>query len=72
MKPRNLSTPENAEKAMEVTTVSKAHTQYTGVRTPIPATYARELGLEPGDKVSWEMHEDNKGKYLEIRKSKKK
>ena len=57
---------------MEVTTVSKAHTQYTGVRTPIPATYARELGLEPGDKVSWEMHEDNKGKYLEIRKSKKK
>jgi hypothetical protein len=53
---------------MEVTTVSKAHSKYTGLKTPIPATYARDLGLEAGSKITWELDKDSKGKFLKIRK----
>lgn len=53
---------------MEVTTVNKAHSKYTGLKSPIPATYARDLGLEPGDRISWELDKDARGKYLKIRK----
>jgi hypothetical protein len=64
-----LSTPTKAERTMEVTTVSKAHSKYTGLKTPIPATYARDLGLDAGQKITWELDKDSKGKFLKVRKA---
>lgn len=70
LKPRNLSNPADAEKALvETTTVNKAHTKYSGLRTHIPATYANDLGLQADDKVTWELDKDEKGKFLKIRKA---
>lgn len=65
----SLSSSGKAESAMEVTTVSKAHSKYTGLKTPIPATYARDLGLDAGEKISWELDKDSKGKFLKVRKA---
>ena len=68
MTPRSSNSALPAEKPMELTTVNKAHTKYSGVRTPIPATYARDLGLEPGDQITWELDKDSQGKFLKVRK----
>ena len=63
-----LSISEQHRKSVEITTVSKAHSKYTGVKTPIPATYTRELELQAGDKIGWEIDKDDKGKFLKVRK----
>jgi hypothetical protein len=53
---------------MEITTVARAHTQYSGLKTAIPATLARELNLQAGDKIAWEMDKQGEIKILVIRK----
>jgi hypothetical protein len=53
---------------METTVVSNAHSKFPGLRTSIPATYARDLGLEAGDHIEWELDKDDTGKYLKLRK----
>ncbi|GEM_PF-6382444 len=54
---------------MEITKVTQAHSKYHGVKTAIPATYARELGIERGDELTWELDKDKKGKFLIVRKA---
>jgi antitoxin component of MazEF toxin-antitoxin module len=56
---------------MEITKVSQAHSRYKGVKTSIPATYARELEIEQGDEITWELDKDKKGKFLIVRKASK-
>lgn len=53
---------------VEITTVARAHTKFTGLKTAIPATYARELGIEAGDKLSWELDIDGGIKLLKVKK----
>lgn len=64
----SLSTVARAERSVEITTVARAHTKYTGLKTAIPATFARELGLEAGDKLGWELDKDGDLKVLIIKK----
>jgi hypothetical protein len=52
---------------MEITKLTPAHSQRTGLKTAIPATYARDLGWELGDLISWELDKDEKGKFLRLR-----
>ena len=54
--------------AVEITTVQKAHTKFTGLKTAIPATYARDLQLQPGDKLEWESDKQGEIRILIIRK----
>lgn len=63
----SLSKTSRTSKSVEITTVQRAHTKFTGFRTNIPATLARDVGLDFGDKISWETDKDEKGKFLKVR-----
>ena len=58
----------NRQIGVEITRVSRAHSKYTGVKTPIPATYARDLGVQAGDQVAWESTIENGIRVLKVRK----
>lgn len=43
----------------EITTVNKAATRTTSLRTTVPANIVRQFKIEDGDKLEWELEARN-------------
>ena len=66
-KTEDLFTTVQQATMMEITKLSPAHSRLPGIKSAVPSVYARDLGWEAGDLISWELDKDEKGKFLRLR-----